>query len=478
MAGITIHSSLFRDYGSDPQVAIDLQTLLDTAEADATGIADDVAAALAAATTATAAAATASSAASTAVSQVNTAATTATTTLNAAVSAATTTISGSVTAAATSATNAATSATAAAGSATTASTAATAASGSATAAAGSATAAAGSATTASTSASGAATSASNAAGSATSAAASATVASTSAAGQLGFRNAIINGSFAIWQRGTSLSPAAVAYTADMWVVSSDGTGGTVSVFQNVTALSDTSVLAAGLDYSFGYIVAGSPTGGTFRQIFQRIENPRTFAGKTVRLSFWAKTDAARSVTTRLVTSPGTGGSPAGGATTALATFSMTTAWTLFTATATLPAASTITPGTNNDGYLRLVFDLPVNVAVAIALAGVQLELNVGATTSFELRPTSMELTLAQRYFQRGLLSWTGYSTTGGSIGGTIGLPATMRSNPTSAVDAGVTLTNCGAVVVNSSPSQLSAGANVTTTGVSAFFGSFSASSEL
>ena len=49
----------------------------------------------------------------------------------------------------------------------------------------------------------------------------------------GMRNAIINGNFDIWQRGTSFaSPSDAAYTADRWEVGFDNTGATRTLSQD------------------------------------------------------------------------------------------------------------------------------------------------------------------------------------------------------------------------------------------------------
>ena len=61
----------------------------------------------------------------------------------------------------------------------------------------------------------------------------------------GFRNAIINGNFDIWQRGTTsntwVSPVSSYYQADRWVANSSGTGGNGSLSQQTFTIGQTDV---------------------------------------------------------------------------------------------------------------------------------------------------------------------------------------------------------------------------------------------
>jgi hypothetical protein len=63
------------------------------------------------------------------------------------------------------------------------------------------------------------------------------------------------------------------------------------------------------------------------------------------------------------------------------------------------------------------------------ITGVQLEKGSTAT-SFDFRSYGTELALCQRYYQTGGLAFSGYNTTGGSVGGIAPFAVTMRSTPT------------------------------------------------
>lgn len=106
------------------------------------------------------------------------------------------------------------------------------------------------------------------------------------------RNAIINGDFNIWQRGTSFtSVASGTYTADRWVYSKDGT-----MVHDITRSTDTPTVAqAGRLFLSSLKVdcqtAQASIGATnFASIKQIIEgyNFLPLAQKAMTLSFWVK----------------------------------------------------------------------------------------------------------------------------------------------------------------------------------------------
>ena len=155
----------------------------------------------------------------------------------------------------------------------------------------------------------------------------------------GFRNAIINGNFDQWQRGTSFaSPVSGTYTADRWVLRFDGTGATRTISQQAFTLGQTDVPNEPEYFlRFDQSVAGS--GGTFNVIEQRIEGVRKFAGKQVTLSFYAKCGLfIQMPNLRIIQNFGTGGSPSAEVTTTIATIGTckgTKRWTIKLNTTTI-----------------------------------------------------------------------------------------------------------------------------------------------
>ena len=225
---------------------------------------------------------------------------------------------------------------------------------------------------------------------------------TSAAG----KNAIINGGFDIWQRGTSISVAAStnAYTADRWFIST-ATSQACTVSRQPT--SDTTNLPF-IQYCARIQRNSGQTGTGVLGFWQGMEtvNSIPFAGKVVTASFYARAGANFSASgnnlTVIGTMSGTGtdqnltsgytGQVNGGATTA----TLTTTWQRFTVTATIP--------TNATELTFYTTYSPTGTAGAndyFEITGVQLELGSTATT-FSRAGGSIggELAACQRYYYR------------------------------------------------------------------------------
>lgn len=219
----------------------------------------------------------------------------------------------------------------------------------------------------------------------------------------GFRNAIINGNFDFWQRGTSLSnPASGAYTSDRWLTAFNGTGATRTISRQVFTPGQTDVPGEPTAfYRFDQSVAGS--GGTFSFISQRIEGVRTFAGQQVTVSFFARGAASLTILAiALVQFFGSGGSPSANVDTSFGGSPVVgTTFTRFSFTVTIPSISGKTLGTGGNDLLELLLLLPVNTTFTFDLASVQIELGPVATP-FERRPLGTELALCQRYFETGI----------------------------------------------------------------------------
>jgi hypothetical protein len=214
-------------------------------------------------------------------------------------------------------------------------------------------------------------------------------------GQAG-KNAIINGDFGIWQRGTSFTPAAFTYTCDRWVVGYDGSGATRTVSQQTFTAGTAPVAGYEGQYFLRYAQSVAGTGGTYNQLIQRIEDVRKFAGNTVTISFWAKASSATTLTDiGFEQYFGSGGSAD------VQVFdsqskSVTTSWQRFTVTLNIPSISGKTIGSGS--YLKFVFKLPLNAAFTLDFWGVQVEYGSKATPFQTATGTIQgELAACQRY---------------------------------------------------------------------------------
>jgi hypothetical protein len=302
------------------------------------------------------------------------------------------------------------------------------------------------------------------------------------------KNAIINGDFSVWQRGTSFaSPATAAFTSDRWSVVYDGTGATRTISQQTFTPGTAPV--AGYEgrffYRFAQSVAGS--GGSYNLFQNRMEQVQTFAGQTVTISFWGKAAANTSlVKLNLEQEFGTGGSPSAAVSTDIAStnFALTTSWQRFTVTTTVPSISGKTIGTTTPGYLGLRFWIPVNSTFTIDIWGVQVE--AGSTaTPFETATGTIqgELAACQRYLPAfkydasGSVIGAGYAYSTNNAQMICPFPVSARVAPT-----GITVSNVTHVTWNStgnaastnitfnSASTLSGGVLVAATATSGFGG--------
>jgi hypothetical protein len=263
----------------------------------------------------------------------------------------------------------------------------------------------------------------------------------------GFRNRIINGNFDFWQRGTSFTGS--EYGADRWGHGRIGTTHTVT--RQSFTLGQTAVPNEPT-YFCRTVVTSVAGAGNISQLFQRVEDVRTFAGKQVTVSFWAKVDATKNISIELIQYFGTGGSPSAEVTSIGVTkVSVGTSWQKVTVTTTLPSISGKTLGTdgNHQTALNIYFDAGSDFNArtdslgqqsgTFDIAQVQLEPGAAATP-FEQRPIGTELALCQRYYsildKVALARWTAGGTYGGGVT-YFTYPQTMRTTPsaTRAVNA-------------------------------------------
>jgi hypothetical protein len=214
---------------------------------------------------------------------------------------------------------------------------------------------------------------------------------------VGFSNRIINGDMRIWQRGTTISNPTTSnfYTADRWGVNrnSDVSGATVS--RDISGLS-------GFEYSLKLQRTAGNTNTGSLTLWYSNESTNTYdlAGSPVTLSFWAKTGANYSggVLNAIIYS-GTGTDQrvyayTGATTVVSANQTITSTWTRYAFTGTVPANST-------ELGLQISFT-PTGTAGAddsVYITGVQLE-SGSTATEFERRPYGTELALCQRYYWR------------------------------------------------------------------------------
>jgi len=213
------------------------------------------------------------------------------------------------------------------------------------------------------------------------------------------RNVLINGGFDIWQRGpTNLGPNIGGYVADRFRCDWNGSAG-VAISQQGFAPGQTEV-ADEPQFFLRWQQTQVGAGATVHRISQAIESVRTLAGKTATVTFWARSDAARQLRVSVTQNFGTAGSESVEKT--VDVFQLGTSWKKYSASFRLPGIAGKMLGANN--FVRLAFDLPLNVLQTVDLAQVQFE-EGPVSTPFEYRPVAEELILCQRYFEKSFTTW-------------------------------------------------------------------------
>jgi hypothetical protein len=257
------------------------------------------------------------------------------------------------------------------------------------------------------------------------------------------KNQCINGAFNVWQRGTSFG--ANVYTADRWATQTDKT---VTVSQQTFTPGIAPV--AGYEGTF-FLRQTYTASGNYAALQTKLEDVRLFAGQTITLSYWAKADATFSNTPSISQNFGSGGS--GGVGTNGTTHNITTTWTRYSSTITVPSISGKTIGTSSFFMLQPIL-LESTGARTIDIWGVQVE--AGSTaTAFQTASGSVggELALCQRYYWRttsgttyGYLGGDGYVYTSTNFQAKAQFPVTMRIAPTSIDFGNVAMQDASAAI--------------------------------
>lgn len=282
------------------------------------------------------------------------------------------------------------------------------------------------------------------------------------------KNKIINGDFKVWQRGTSFTTAAYAYTADRWTMDAS-TAFATSITVSQQTFTPGTAPVSGYEGTYYYrLVYTKAASQTAQYVKQRIEDVRQLAGQTATISFWAKCDAARSIGVSFDQNFGSGGS--GTVSTSAGTASATTAWQRFSYTVSIPSVSGKTIGTSS--FLEVIFTLP-NASSTTDIWGVQLE-SGSTATAFQTASGTIqgELSLCQRYYYRvvaatgyGILAPVAYTNTTTTATGNIQFPVTMRVAPTSLDSSAISFLRYADTAFNMSSVALSANNNAFCTSI-------------
>jgi hypothetical protein len=268
------------------------------------------------------------------------------------------------------------------------------------------------------------------------------------------KNVILNADFRLNQRSFSTTTTSGDYGFDRWRYTySNGT----CTYSAQTFTAGTAPVTGYEAINFARIDSTGQTLTSANCIFnQRIEDGRTFANSTIVISFWAKASSGTpKVAVEITQNFGTGGSPSSAVNTYVGQVTLSTSWTRYSVSLTVPSVSGKTFGTTaNTSFLQLALwtsagsdfnartgSLGIQTAT-IDFWGVQIEQG-SVATAFQTATGTLagELAACQRYYVR-LGAKDGGTTSAydvfaqglaGSTGGPgcwARLPVTMRVAPT------------------------------------------------
>lgn len=232
------------------------------------------------------------------------------------------------------------------------------------------------------------------------------------------QQAIMNGNFDVWQRGTTTTQVGGVFLADRWGIYSDiGGSPTITTTRQVLAVGD-------IPGSYYYMrtatsAAGTATGTLTGINYQSIEHGTRYlcgAGKTVTLSFYARASVAgKKLGVSLDQIYGSGGSPSATEIIPGQVVTLTSSWVKYTFTYTTNTLVGKTFGTNDDDkvIVRIHNAWGATGGTTYGLAGsenyggagtidiAQVQLCAGSVAlPFQPKSYRNELTDCQRYYQR------------------------------------------------------------------------------
>jgi hypothetical protein len=166
-------------------------------------------------------------------------------------------------------------------------------------------------------------------------------------------NVIINGDFSINQRAFTPITAGGVYGFDRW--RQDAYNG--SPIYSSQPFTPGNAIPGYEAANFARVaISGQSASGDYVNLNQSIEDVRTLAGQTATISFWAKAASGTpKVAVELVQSFGSGGSPSSNVNTYAGQVTLSTTWTRYSVTVSVPSILGKTLGTTaNTSYLGLV----------------------------------------------------------------------------------------------------------------------------
>ena len=221
------------------------------------------------------------------------------------------------------------------------------------------------------------------------------------------RNRIINGDFSVNQRAFTSSTVSNTFGHDRW--NFNYTTGTCTYSNQNPTLGS---LPESPKNSARIVTSGQSGATALALLLQKIEDVRTFSGKTVTVSFWAKAASGTpSIGIEFSQYFGSGGSPSATISTPAGKVQISTTWTRYSLTVTLPSISGKTLGSDNNDFIQLAIWVSAgsNYNTQTTTIGIQnntfdiwgVQVEEGSVvTSFEQKSYAEELHVCQRYYEK------------------------------------------------------------------------------
>jgi hypothetical protein len=190
-------------------------------------------------------------------------------------------------------------------------------------------------------------------------------------------NFVRNPQFTFWTNsnsypGITQSQNAYDYIVDDWVFYRSNLNATINITQQTFNLGQTDVPATPV-YFFHYECTNVGAGSeTYKDIQQHYGSVQALNDTEVFVSFYAKSSSSSTITAVLQQEFGSGGSPSAPVNTTVITANLTNAWSRYTGIVTLPSIAGKTLGTNDDDFLALLINFPLNALAEVDICNVQL----------------------------------------------------------------------------------------------------------
>tara|TARA_Y100000815_G_scaffold213767_1_gene198632 strand:- start:83 stop:2188 length:2106 start_codon:yes stop_codon:yes gene_type:complete len=201
-------------------------------------------------------------------------------------------------------------------------------------------------------------------------------------------NYVRNPQFFFWRHGASFNSdqlSTQAYIADDWIFERSNEEATVTIDRRTFTLGQTDVPATPtyyLEYDCSAVGSG---GETYKRIKQIYESVQTLENTEVTVQFEARyTTTPTTLEVNFYQFFGSGGVPSATVETAVTSQVLSTDWTRYTATVSLPTVATKTLGSNGDDALWLGFDLPIDSQANVQITNVAVEPG-NTATDFEFK---------------------------------------------------------------------------------------------